>query len=73
MDLNYVFTKLAWMRAQQIWPNGLRYLWTDAFGLVLLTSLYAETGEQHFLDEATITTMTPLRTSWPAPRIFLVI
>ena len=52
MDLNYVFTKLAWMRAQQIWPNGLRYLWTDAFGLVLLTSLYAETGERHFLDEA---------------------
>lgn len=52
MDLNYVFTKLAWMRAQRIWPNGLRYLWTDAFGVVLLTSLYAETGERHFLDEA---------------------
>ena len=27
---------LAWMREQRIWPNGLRYLWTDAFGLVLL-------------------------------------
>lgn len=52
MDLNYVFTKLAWMRAQQIWPNGLRYLWTDAFGLILLTSLYEKTGERHFLDEA---------------------
>jgi hypothetical protein len=28
------------MRAERIWPNGLRYLWTDAFGLVLLVSLY---------------------------------
>ena len=28
------------MRAERIWPNGLRYLWTDAFGLMLLVSLY---------------------------------
>ncbi len=40
------------MRAQAIWPNGRRYLWTDAFGLVLLTSLYAEVGQAHYLDEA---------------------
>ncbi|MHB1230949.1 MAG: hypothetical protein ACYCY3_11680 [Halothiobacillus sp.] len=52
MDLSYVLDKLAWMRAQQIWPNGLRYLWTDAFGVVLLVSLYAETGEKRYLDEA---------------------
>ena len=26
--------------------------WTDAFGVVLLVSLYAELGEQRFLDEA---------------------
>jgi len=30
----------------------LRYLWTDAFGLVLLVSLYAESGERKYLDEA---------------------
>ena len=35
-DLDYVLKKLYWMRDQHIWPNGLRYLWTDAFGLVLL-------------------------------------
>lgn len=31
-DTRYVIDKLAWMRSQVIWPNGLRYLWTDAFG-----------------------------------------
>jgi hypothetical protein len=40
------------MRAEGIWPNGLRYLWTDAFGVVLLVSLYAELGERRYLDEA---------------------
>jgi hypothetical protein len=30
----------------------LRYLWTDAFGLVLLVSLYAELKDERFLDEA---------------------
>lgn len=51
-DTRYAIAKLAWMRAQGIWPNGLRYLWTDAFGLVLLVSLYAESGERHYLDQA---------------------
>lgn len=51
-DLDYVLAKLDWMRRERIWPNGLRYLWTDAFGLVLLISLYRETGEQRWLDEA---------------------
>jgi hypothetical protein len=51
-DIDYVLGKLAWMRAERIWPNGLRYLWTDAFGLVLLLSLYQELKEQRFLDEA---------------------
>jgi hypothetical protein len=51
-DIGYVLEKLDWMRANRIWPNGLRYLWTDAFGLVLLVSLYAELGEERFLDEA---------------------
>ena len=40
------------MRAERVWPNGLRYTWTDAFGVVLLVSLYAELREQRFLDEA---------------------
>lgn len=40
------------MRDERIWPNGLRYLWTDAFGVVLLVSLYRATGEQRWLDEA---------------------
>jgi hypothetical protein len=51
-DISYVLAKLDWMRSERIWPNGLRYLWTDAFGLVLLISLYRELREQRWLDEA---------------------
>jgi hypothetical protein len=51
-DTGYAIAKLTWMRAQGIWPNGLRYLWTDAFGLVLFVSLYAESGERQYLDQA---------------------
>ncbi|MGC1387832.1 MAG: hypothetical protein WA807_07490 [Steroidobacteraceae bacterium] len=51
-DTRYTIAKLAWMSAERIWPNGLRYLWTDAFGLVLLVSLYAESGERRYLDQA---------------------
>ena len=51
-DTGYVLDKLAWMHAEGIWPNGRRYLWTDAFGVVLLVSLYAELGEPKFLDAA---------------------
>jgi hypothetical protein len=40
------------MRDRHIWPNGLRYLWTDAFGVVLLVSLFEELGEKTHLDEA---------------------
>ncbi len=40
------------MRGERIWPNGLRYLWTDAFGVVLLVSLYRELGQKEYLDEA---------------------
>ena len=35
-DTAYVLDKMNWMRAERMWPNGLRYLWTDAFGVVLL-------------------------------------
>jgi hypothetical protein len=51
-DTDYVLGKLRWMRERRIWPNGLRYLWTDAFGVVLLVSLYEELGEVSFIDEA---------------------
>ena len=51
-DTGYAIAKLDWMRAQGIWPNGLRYLWTDAFGLVLFVSLYGETAERRYLDQA---------------------
>ena len=51
-DLDYVRNKLAWMRAERIWPNGLRYLWTDAFGVVLYVSLYRESGDEEWLDKA---------------------
>ncbi len=47
-----VLKKLGWMREQRIWPNGMRYLWTDAFGVVLLVSLYRDLGRNTFLDEA---------------------
>ena len=53
-DTRYVLDKLAWMRAERIWPTGLRYLWTDAFGVVVLVSLYAETGERRYLDAAEV-------------------
>jgi hypothetical protein len=51
-SIPYVLEKLRWMRTNQIWPNGLRYLWTDAFGVVLLVSLYEELGDQSYLEEA---------------------
>ena len=49
-DIKKVLAKLDWMEKKKIWPNGLRYLWTDSFGLVLLVSLYNETKENKYLD-----------------------
>ena len=43
-DTRYAVDKLAWMRKERIWPNGLRYLWTDAFGVVLLVICVAAFG-----------------------------
>ena len=51
-DIDYVIARMQWMEAQNIWPNGLRYLWTDAFGLVLYLSLYNHTGDKAYLDRA---------------------
>jgi len=47
-----VLEKLEWMREERIWPNGLRYLWTDAFGLVLLVSLFHERRDPHYIEQA---------------------
>lgn len=49
---DFVLAKMHWMRANDIWPNGLRYLWTDAFGVVLLVSLYEELNDVSYLDDA---------------------
>ena len=51
-NIEKVLAKLDWMRQQRIWPNGMRYLWTDAFGVILLVSLYRELNQQNFLDDA---------------------
>jgi hypothetical protein len=51
-EVALVLDKLAWMRDQKIWPNGKRYLWTDAFGVVLLVSLYHKLQNDRFLEEA---------------------
>jgi hypothetical protein len=44
--------KLEWMRSERIWPNGPRYLWTDAFGVVLLVSLAQELRDDRYVDAA---------------------
>ena len=51
-NVTKVLSRLSWMREQRIWPNGMRYLWTDAFGVVLLVSLYHKLRKTKFLDEA---------------------
>jgi hypothetical protein len=51
-DLVTVKECVRWMDEEGIWPNGLRYLWTDAFGVVLLISLYRTTGDSRYLAEA---------------------
>jgi hypothetical protein len=51
-QIERVLAKLAWMRERRIWPNGPRYLWTDAFGVVLLVSLYRALGDRALLAEA---------------------
>jgi len=52
LDIDYVLAKLQWMEQNGIWPNGLRYLWTDAFGLVLYLSLYDRTGDVAYLSKS---------------------
>jgi hypothetical protein len=51
-QIDYVLAKLDWMRGERIWPNGLRYLWTDAFGVVLFVSLHRKLGDDIWLERA---------------------
>ena len=51
-DLDFVLHKLNWMQKENIWPHGLRYLWTDAFGVVLFASLFEETQDEEYLNQA---------------------
>jgi hypothetical protein len=50
-EIAAVQARLAWMRQARIWPNGLRYLWTDAFGVVLLASLWQQLHDDRLLRE----------------------
>jgi hypothetical protein len=50
-EIAVVQARLAWMRQARIWPNGVRYLWTDAFGVVLLVSLWHELRDERLLRE----------------------
>jgi hypothetical protein len=69
-DVGYVLKKLDWMRVERIWPNGLRYLWTDAFGVVLYVSLYRELGESRWLGRAARGRRVPRAwpSAWPSYR-----
>ncbi len=50
--IEHVLATLRWLRDARIWPNGRRYLWTDAFGVVLLLSLRDTLLEDDWLAEA---------------------
>lgn len=51
-EIEQVLRTLAWMRTERMWPNGPRYLWTDAFGVVLLASLAGELKDDGYLRKA---------------------
>lgn len=53
-ELDWVTARLDWMADKSIWPwgKGVRYTWTDAFGVVLLVSLYSHTGDAKWLQQA---------------------
>ena len=51
IEIAAVESRLAWMRRTRILLNGPRYLWTDAFGLVLLVSLWHEIRDDRLLRE----------------------
>jgi hypothetical protein len=50
--IDQVLERMRWMERSGVWPRGLRYLWTDAFGVVLLVSLSRAAGDDGYLDRA---------------------
>ena len=51
-SLDLVLDRLGWVRSYGIWPHGPRDLWTDALGVICLTSIYRELEEDWVLAEA---------------------
>ncbi|XP_065069038.1 uncharacterized protein LOC135694291, partial [Rhopilema esculentum] len=51
-EISEIKDLLDFMRQEKIWPNGLRYLWTDAHGLCNLLTLYYASGDSAYLIEA---------------------
>jgi hypothetical protein len=50
--LDLVADRLRRLRANGLWPNGLRDLWADALGVICLLSLFQATGESRHLAKA---------------------
>ena len=50
--VNEIKNLLLFMRQAKIWPNGLRYLWTDAHGLCNLLTLYHLTGDSSYIEKS---------------------
>jgi hypothetical protein len=50
--LESVLARLDWMHDEGLWPDGRRYLWTDAWGVLLYVSLWEETANERWLDTA---------------------
>ena len=38
--LDTVLARLDWLHDEGLWPDGRRYLWTDAWGVVLYVTLF---------------------------------
>lgn len=53
-ELSWVKSRLQFLEEKRMWPvgNKVRYLWTDAWGIVVLASLYHATGEERWLQTA---------------------
>ena len=50
--IHNVLEVLDFMKREKIWPNGLRYLWTDAHGLCNLVTLYNVTADKSYIAQA---------------------
>jgi len=50
-NLTKVLARLDWMEKSKIFPNGLRYLWTDAHGVCNYISLYKATNDPIYIEK----------------------